>query len=148
MLTGNIDQKLPNSLHYRTSRNRTQRVHASFPANLEILNLKDNPLERNSFNQFVINVMNAAENRDLIIQTDENESIKKLPTLVWRLETERRCDICCELFVQGDVIRTLPCIHQYHCRCVDPWLQQHETCPGCRHNINDVGDEQIETVSK
>ncbi|EOA36247.1 hypothetical protein CARUB_v10010227mg [Capsella rubella] len=44
------------------------------------------------------------------------------------------CVICLSDFVSGEQIRMLPkCHHGFHVRCIDKWLQQHLTCPKCRH---------------
>ncbi|CAO1619036.1 unnamed protein product [Jaminaea pallidilutea] len=47
------------------------------------------------------------------------------------------CPICVEDFVEGDVIRELPCPgrHRYHSHCVDEWLLQHSVCPLCRQDF-------------
>lgn len=40
------------------------------------------------------------------------------------------CPICTDDFVKGQDIRVLPCNHQYHPECVDPWLVNVSgTCP-------------------
>ena len=44
----------------------------------------------------------------------------------------RRCSVCLESFVSGEQIRTVPCFHQFHSACVDPWLRQRGTCPVCK----------------
>lgn len=54
--------------------------------------------------------------------TDENFQSKKVPS---------ECDICMNDFVNGDSIRYLPCMHQYHVHCVDNWLMRSLTCPSC-----------------
>jgi len=45
------------------------------------------------------------------------------------------CAVCLDDFADGDVLRLLPCQHQMHKECVDPWLETHFTCPLCKHNI-------------
>ncbi|XP_075888854.1 RING finger protein 150a [Nelusetta ayraudi] len=45
------------------------------------------------------------------------------------------CAVCIEGYKQNDVIRILPCRHVFHKHCVDPWLQDHRTCPMCKMNI-------------
>ncbi|XP_023655198.1 RING finger protein 150-like [Paramormyrops kingsleyae] len=45
------------------------------------------------------------------------------------------CAVCIEGYKQNDVVRILPCRHVFHKNCVDPWLQDHRTCPMCKMNI-------------
>uniref|UniRef100_A0A3P8X5Z9 Ring finger protein 150a n=1 Tax=Cynoglossus semilaevis TaxID=244447 RepID=A0A3P8X5Z9_CYNSE len=45
------------------------------------------------------------------------------------------CAVCIEGYKPNDVIRILPCRHVFHKHCVDPWLQEHRTCPMCKMNI-------------
>jgi hypothetical protein len=42
------------------------------------------------------------------------------------------CSICMETYHNGDKLRSLPCHHEFHQACVDPWLGLHATCPLCR----------------
>lgn len=40
------------------------------------------------------------------------------------------CSICTEDFTKGENVRILPCNHQYHPACIDPWLVNVSgTCP-------------------
>lgn len=40
------------------------------------------------------------------------------------------CSICTEDFTKGENVRVLPCNHQYHPACIDPWLLNVSgTCP-------------------
>uniref|UniRef100_A0A8D8S394 Protein goliath n=3 Tax=Cacopsylla melanoneura TaxID=428564 RepID=A0A8D8S394_9HEMI len=45
------------------------------------------------------------------------------------------CAICIEFYKTSDVVRILPCKHEYHKGCIDPWLLEHRTCPMCKMDI-------------
>ncbi|KAI8393366.1 uncharacterized protein BYT42DRAFT_3829 [Radiomyces spectabilis] len=43
------------------------------------------------------------------------------------------CVICLEGFKHGELVRELPCKHEYHCTCIDPWLKTKSAeCPLCK----------------
>ncbi|CAL1387369.1 unnamed protein product [Linum trigynum] len=48
-------------------------------------------------------------------------------------EDELTCSVCLEQVDVGEVLRTLPCLHQFHAICIDPWLRQQGTCPVCKY---------------
>ncbi|KFY37949.1 hypothetical protein V495_06848 [Pseudogymnoascus sp. VKM F-4514 (FW-929)] len=49
------------------------------------------------------------------------------------------CSICTEDFAKGEDVRVLPCNHQYHPACIDPWLLNVSgTCPLCRVDLRPV----------
>ena len=43
------------------------------------------------------------------------------------------CAVCLEGYVANDQVRTIPCFHTFHTRCIDPWLSQKAVCPVCKH---------------
>ncbi|KAF4997347.1 hypothetical protein FGRMN_3932 [Fusarium graminum] len=46
------------------------------------------------------------------------------------------CSICTEDFKMGEDVRVLPCKHQFHPACIDPWLiNVSGTCPLCRYDL-------------
>lgn len=50
------------------------------------------------------------------------------------------CAVCLSRFEDTEVLRLLPkCKHAFHLECVDRWLENHSSCPLCRHKI-DPGD--------
>uniref|UniRef100_A0A8C3PKC4 E3 ubiquitin-protein ligase RNF43 n=1 Tax=Calidris pygmaea TaxID=425635 RepID=A0A8C3PKC4_9CHAR len=60
------------------------------------------------------------------------------------------CAICLEEFSEGQELRIISCSHEFHRECVDPWLQQHHTCPLCMFNIlaRDSGDQTMAAGSR
>ncbi|CAH1777298.1 unnamed protein product, partial [Owenia fusiformis] len=46
-----------------------------------------------------------------------------------------QCAVCIEQYKQSEVVRMLPCSHLFHKSCVDPWLQEHRSCPICKMDI-------------
>ncbi|KAL5559573.1 hypothetical protein UlMin_035784 [Ulmus minor] len=45
------------------------------------------------------------------------------------------CSICKENLVVNDTMQELPCKHTYHPPCLKPWLDEHNSCPICRHEL-------------
>ncbi|KAM9811226.1 RING finger protein 215 [Neosynchiropus ocellatus] len=45
------------------------------------------------------------------------------------------CAVCLEPFNNNQCLRVLPCLHEYHQDCVDPWLLLQHTCPLCKRSI-------------
>lgn len=45
------------------------------------------------------------------------------------------CAVCLEPFNNNQCLRVLPCLHEFHRDCVDPWLLLQYTCPLCKHSI-------------
>lgn len=50
-------------------------------------------------------------------------------------DTTSVCVVCLDFFLPEERIRVLPCLHQYHQQCIDPWLRQKARCPVCKSAI-------------
>ncbi|KAG1962604.1 RING finger protein [Pimephales promelas] len=48
------------------------------------------------------------------------------------------CQICFSEYKAGERLRILPCLHDYHVKCIDRWLKENATCPICRADISDI----------
>ncbi|CAA0386588.1 unnamed protein product [Arabidopsis thaliana] len=59
-------------------------------------------------------------------------------------EDELTCSVCLEQVTVGEIVRTLPCLHQFHAGCIDPWLRQQGTCPVCKFRAHSGWQEQDE----
>jgi len=46
-----------------------------------------------------------------------------------------KCMVCMEEFRDGEALRSLPCLHRYHQRCIDQWLSRNPECPICKQDI-------------
>ncbi|KPJ20551.1 Protein goliath [Papilio xuthus] len=69
------------------------------------------------------------------------KALSKIPTK--SLKTDDRevqgdgecCAICIEPYKVSETLRSLPCGHNFHKNCIDPWLLEHRTCPMCKMDI-------------
>lgn len=70
--------------------------------------------------------------------------VEKLPVI--KLEDEAmlksktgeegaECCICKEKLRVGDEMQEMPCKHLFHPLCLKPWLDEHNSCPICRHEL-------------
>ncbi|GLT89056.1 hypothetical protein SLE2022_070590 [Rubroshorea leprosula] len=59
-------------------------------------------------------------------------------------EDELTCSVCLEQVNVGDLVRSLPCLHQFHANCIDPWLRQQGTCPVCKFRAGSVWHESAQ----
>lgn len=68
------------------------------------------------------------------------ENLDKLPSFKFENKNslgddECLCSICYGEYTEGETIRTLPCIHNFHLDCVDEWLKRKATCPLCKGKV-------------
>ncbi|KAK9872684.1 hypothetical protein WA026_018818 [Henosepilachna vigintioctopunctata] len=45
------------------------------------------------------------------------------------------CVVCMFEFEPTQLIRMLPCSHEFHAECIDEWFQTKTSCPICRKNV-------------
>ncbi|TKY67371.1 E3 ubiquitin-protein ligase SDIR1 [Spatholobus suberectus] len=60
---------------------------------------------------------------------------------------ELTCTICLDQVKRGELVRSLPCLHQFHANCIDPWLRQQGTCPVCKFRIGSGSGGNMENES-
>ncbi|KAF9680913.1 hypothetical protein SADUNF_Sadunf06G0171100 [Salix dunnii] len=69
------------------------------------------------------------------------EVVAKLPVvtiteeILAELGKDAECAICKENLVVNDKMQELPCKHKFHPPCLKPWLDEHNSCPICRHEL-------------
>lgn len=55
--------------------------------------------------------------------------------MIERLGKETECAVCRENLVINDKMQELPCSHLFHPECLKPWLDENNSCPTCRHEL-------------
>lgn len=78
------------------------------------------------------------------------EVVAKLPVIVItdeilvKLGLDAECAICKENLVVNDSMQEMPCKHTFHPPCLKPWLDEHNSCPICRHELR-TDDHEYES---
>lgn len=92
-------------------------------------------------------VENTKQSKSIFNLKKKNE-IKKKPSLTnvaIKIDAPLNsvCVICLEAFKIGDEVRELPCHHEYHTMCIDPWLTSKSAeCPLCKFDCSDTKTEE------
>ncbi|XP_076842527.1 RING finger protein 44 isoform X3 [Brachyhypopomus gauderio] len=68
--------------------------------------------------------------------------IEQLPSYRFNSESHQSeqtlCVVCFSDFESRQLLRVLPCNHEFHAKCVDKWLKTNRTCPICRADASEV----------
>ncbi|XP_061312730.1 RING finger protein 44 [Pezoporus flaviventris] len=68
--------------------------------------------------------------------------IEHLPSYRFNPESHQSeqtlCVVCFSDFEARQLLRVLPCNHEFHAKCVDKWLKANRTCPICRADASEV----------
>ncbi|KAK6931200.1 Zinc finger, RING-type [Dillenia turbinata] len=62
-------------------------------------------------------------------------TIEALDTAIFNLEEGGSCTVCLKDFQDGDKVKVMPCLHYYHCECIENWLKISHYCPICRYEM-------------
>uniref|UniRef100_A0A7S2THW1 RING-type domain-containing protein n=1 Tax=Lotharella oceanica TaxID=641309 RepID=A0A7S2THW1_9EUKA len=72
------------------------------------------------------------------------QQIERYPRSVFKATDSKKaaptCSICLEALVDGDEIRTVPCMHSFHVDCIDKWLRNKPNCPVCLFPVQQSQD--------
>ncbi|XP_069507566.1 RING finger protein 44 isoform X3 [Ambystoma mexicanum] len=71
--------------------------------------------------------------------------IDQLPSYRFNPESHQSeqtlCVVCFSDFETRQLLRVLPCNHEFHAKCVDKWLKANRTCPICRADASEAHRE-------
>ncbi|PIA54702.1 hypothetical protein AQUCO_00900934v1 [Aquilegia coerulea] len=76
---------------------------------------------------------------------EKNQDFTRVDGNMKPSEDELTCSVCLEQVNVGELIRSLPCLHQFHAICIDPWLRQQGTCPVCKFRAGSGWQEHGES---
>jgi hypothetical protein len=54
------------------------------------------------------------------------------------------CAVCLDEYEAGDALRTMPCAHGFHERCIVEWLRASRLCPLCRFKLPPEEDTETD----
>ncbi|XP_010882093.2 uncharacterized protein si:ch211-59o9.10 isoform X1 [Esox lucius] len=77
-------------------------------------------------------------------KTLSQREIERLPTKIYdsaHSAGKIQCQICCSDYTEGELLRMLPCLHDYHVQCIDRWIKENASCPICRIDISECGGD-------
>jgi len=72
------------------------------------------------------NVPTPAKNKDQLPTRELQENI-----------TGEVCSICLSDYEKGNILKTLPCKHNFHAECIDKWLGSNNKCPMCKRYVDE-----------
>jgi len=82
---------------------------------------------------------NDAEKEEEESRENLHKIIENMPITVWELNhltKDEKCHICFGLFHQNDIIRTYPCYHRFHQRCIMSRIDNGQTdCVVCHYQL-------------
>ncbi|XP_033747457.1 RING finger protein 215-like [Pecten maximus] len=80
--------------------------------------------------------LNGTDDVEIALRKLAHQALSRMMTRKWpRSQDQEICAICLDYFTPKQKLRVLPCGHEFHTKCVDPWLVKNRTCPLCKLNI-------------
>jgi len=55
-------------------------------------------------------------------------------------EDMKSCPICLEEFETGSEVKFLWCLHRFHKKCIDQWLDKNTNCPICKKDFSEMNE--------
>ena len=78
-----------------------------------------------------------------ISEENDDESVTKLVSIIpvftvkeKNKNNNNKCAICLSDFEVGEKKSTLPCVHSFHCSCIERWIKKKNSCPICKLDIS------------
>jgi len=137
------EENQTNGFNYRINSNNMM-WHSSQRVNLPNINInhtfhysepeapQKTGLTRAQLNKLPVNLYNGKSKK--CKNASETRSGKRSFEM-YEASTNHSCAVCILDYQIGDRLRTLPCLHKFHKKCVDKWLVVKSECPICKRNL-------------
>ncbi|VVA09904.1 PREDICTED: receptor homology region [Prunus dulcis] len=83
-----------------------------------------------------------SQGRNQLPKSVDTKIVEALPCFTFsstglgECHSEETCAICLENYKDEEILKVLPCQHEFHSSCVDSWLTKWGTfCPVCKHDM-------------
>ncbi|KAB2057713.1 hypothetical protein ES319_A11G185600v1 [Gossypium barbadense] len=77
-----------------------------------------------------------------LVKSVDSKTVEALPCVAFgsarlsQCHAGETCAICLEDYKDGEILKILPCQHDFHSSCVESWLTKWGTfCPVCKHDM-------------
>jgi hypothetical protein len=143
-----------NNIRNNNNRQDQNRGYVVSPAHFPIIRMRN----FNNRNQRILNENEPRvnrvifrQNRDIINRIIRNRNVNNniqinFPEIVIKDlnkldEANKSCTICLDDFVNNEKVVALPCLHYFHKKCINKWMERKKECPICKfvltqENIN------------
>lgn len=112
-------------------------INFGLPVSRHCNNDSENPMDDSNANEANTSLLLSAEG--------DRPALGPSPVVV----TDETCAICLDDYELGDKLRSLPCQHTFHSKCIVKWLTERSaTCPLCKIDLYESDDEEEETPSR
>ncbi|XP_035224570.1 uncharacterized protein LOC118197171 isoform X2 [Stegodyphus dumicola] len=108
-----------------------------FPGFPDLNNAAANDVDENMFADYLNSRVDKQTARKRI------KSLRTIAVSKSHIRKGIQCTVCLEDFHLRQKVKSLPCKHFYHKRCITPWLATNNTCPSCRKFVEILPKRQL-----
>jgi len=119
----------------------------AFNSSIGLHQLEQQYINNGNIHNNMINVLNnllnglnqPMYNQENVKVTTDEEDIMKLKTTTLKENLEDKCTVCMGSMIKDEIITELPCNHNFHKDCIEPYLKEYTyKCPVCREEVGKI----------
>ncbi|KAH3745838.1 RING finger protein [Pelomyxa schiedti] len=89
----------------------------------------------NHLNELMQQMFDNSQGRSRPASASSISSLAVVKIQQHHVDDKEECTICKDDYKVDDEVTMLPCKHLFHPDCIKHWLNMHNTCPSCRHEL-------------